>query len=91
MQIVSNLITTACFLSQGSQAKKVYQSLTSRECEYLEYIRKESISVYGKLIRKLKEEKVGTYGFGHEPYHGVPKPFKQWYDQNSLLLDNVAK
>ena len=91
MQIVSNLITTACFLSQGSQAKKVYQSLTSRECEYLEYIRKESISVYGKLIRKLKEEKVGTCGFGHEPYHGVPNPFKQWYDQNSLLLDNVAK
>ena len=58
MQIANLLITTACFLSQGSQVKKVYQALTLRECEYLEYVRKKNISVYGKLIRKLKEERV---------------------------------
>ena len=91
LQIVSNLITPRCFLSQGSQAKEVYQSLTLRECEYLEYIRKKSISVYGKLIQKLKEERVDIYSFGPEPYHGVSEPFKQPYDQSSLLLDNVAK
>ena len=91
MQIVSHLITTTCFISQGSEAKKVYQSLTLREREYLEYVRKKSISVYGKLMRKLKEEIVGLYASGHERGHRIPDHFKQSYDQSRLLLGKVGK
>ena len=91
MQIVSHLITTTCFLSQGSQVKKIYQSLTLRECEYLEYVRKKNISVYGKLIRKLKEEILDKYEPGREPGHGVSDHFNHPYDQSRLLLDKAAK
>lgn len=91
MQMVDHGITMACFLSQGSQAKKVYQSLTLRECEYLEYIRKKNMPVYGKLIRKLKEERLDRYGNGygpgaHTPDHHVQSP----YDQSRQLLDEAV-
>ena len=91
MQIVDYLITTSCLLSQDSQVKKIYQSLTVRECEYLEYVRKKSISAYGKLIRKLNEERVDKYGPGHAHGHDVPDHFKQSYDQSGLLLNEVGK
>lgn len=69
-QLVDHLVTITCFLSQGSQAKRVYQSLTLRECEYLEFIRKKNMPVYGKLIRKLKEERLDQYqGNGYPPEH----------------------
>ena len=82
MKIVEPIVTTACFLSQGSQAKKVYQSLTLRECEYLEYVRKKKMLVYGKLIRKLKEERVDIYGDGYEHVNGVQDHMKSPYDPN---------
>ena len=91
MQIVDHLITTACFLSQGSQAKKVYQSLTLRECEYLEYVRKKNMPVYGKLIRKLKEERLDSYGTGCEGRNDATDHIKSPYDQSRQLLDEVAK
>ena len=59
MQIVNHGFTTACFLAQGGKARKIYQSLMLRECEYLEYIRKKKRIVYAKVIRKLKEERLG--------------------------------
>ena len=63
MQIADHGFTTACFLTQGDQARKIYKSLMLRECEYLEYIRKKKRTVYGKVIRKLKEERLGGCGY----------------------------
>ena len=91
MKIVEPIVTTVCFLSQGSQAKKVYQSLTLRECEYLEYVRKKKMPVYGKLIRKLKEERVGRQVHGYEPENSVQNHIKNPYDQSCQLLDETAK
>ena len=91
MQVVDHLITMACFLSQGSQAKKVYQSLTLRECEYLEYVRKKNMPVYGKLIRKLKEERLDSYGTGYEGQNDATDHIKSPYEQSRQLLDEVAK
>ena len=35
----------------------MYQVLTLRECEYLEYIRRKNMPLYGNVIQKLKEER----------------------------------
>lgn len=88
MKLVDHLITITCFLSQGSQAKKVYQALTLRECEYLEFIRKKNMPVYGKLIRKLKEERLDREryaGNGYAPNIPMDNP----YEHSKKLLDEV--
>ena len=90
-KIVKLVVTADCFLSQGSHAKKVYQSLTLREREYLEYIRKKNLTVYGKLIRKLKEERIDSYGHGYEPGNDVSDHIKSPSDQSRQLLDEVTK
>ncbi|XP_065649982.1 innexin inx2 [Hydra vulgaris] len=46
------------FLYQGSEAKKVYEMLTFREREYLEFVRKKNMTIYGELIRKLKDDRL---------------------------------
>lgn len=89
MKLVDHLITITCFLSQGSQAKKVYQALTLRECEYLEFVRKKNMPVYGKLIRKLKEERLDRAhypGNGFGPAVSMNNP----YEHSKKLLDEVA-
>lgn len=90
-QLVDHLITITCFLSQGSQAKRVYQSLTLRECEYLEFIRKKNMPVYGKLIRKLKEERLDRYGNGNgDSYAPEQHRMNNPYDTSQKLLDEAA-
>ena len=66
-KIVEPIVTTVCFFSQVNQAKKLYQSLTLRECEYLKYVRKKKMPMYGKLIRMLKEERVNKHEHVYEP------------------------
>jgi len=56
LQITDHLLTVACFLRHG-HARKLYKTLTLRECEYLEYIRKTNLALYGKLIQRLKEDR----------------------------------
>ena len=70
IQIVGHRFTTSGFLTQGSQAKEVYQSLTLRECEYLEYVRTKNIPVYSELIRKLYEKRLSRCA--NVPYDNVP-------------------
>jgi len=40
----------------------MYQVLTLRECEYLEYIRRKNMPLYGAVIHKLKEERYDGQG-----------------------------
>ena len=37
--------------------RRMYRLLTLRECEYLEYIRRKNMPLYGAIIRKLKEDR----------------------------------
>ena len=60
LKLVDHIVAVG-FLSQGSEAKKVYESLTFREREYLEYVRRKNMPVYGKLVRKLKDERVPDF------------------------------
>ena len=85
MQVVDHVITITCFLSQGSHAKKVYQSLTLRECEYLEFIRKKNLTIYGQLIRKLKEARIDGFGNGCGNKQNSSNP----YEKSQQLLNDA--
>lgn len=95
VQLVDHLVTITCFLSQGSQAKRVYQSLTLRECEYLEFIRKKNMPVYGKLIRKLKEDRLDRYqsnsGFNRPHDTATMDPMNPYAPSQKLLEESIAK
>ena len=54
MNILGHIITVACFLRDGNPAKKIYKILTLRECEYLTFMRRKNIPVYGEVLRKLR-------------------------------------
>jgi len=56
LQIIDHLLTITCFM-RHSNSRKLYKTLTLRECEYLEYIRKTNLALYGQLIQKLKEDR----------------------------------
>lgn len=56
-QLLDHLITIMCVLRHGTVAKRMYEILTLRECEYLEFIRRRDLQLYSQLIQKLRQEK----------------------------------
>jgi len=56
LQILDHCLTITCFLRNGN-ARKLYKTLTLRECEYLEYIRRTNLALYGQVLQKLKEQR----------------------------------
>ena len=59
MLSLDHVITWTCIIRRGTLAKKMYKTLTIRECEYLEFIRRRNIPLYADVINKLKEERFG--------------------------------
>lgn len=55
INLTGHVITLACFLKDGSPAKKVYKHLSLRECEYLTFIRRKNIPLYGEVLVKLNQ------------------------------------
>jgi len=53
INLAGHMITVACFLREGSPAKKIYKVLSLRECEYLTFIRRKNIPLYGEVLSKL--------------------------------------
>lgn len=47
------------FKAQGPTGKKIFKMLSFRELEYLEFIRKRDIALYGEVLDKLKDIKLG--------------------------------
>ena len=73
INLAGHIITVACFLRDGSPAKKVYRLLSLRECEYLTFIRRKNLPVYGEVLAKLyqqrhdKKEVNGNVAVDHTP------------------------
>jgi len=59
INLAGHVITVACFLREGSPAKKVYRLVSLRECEYLTFIRRKNIPVYGEVLAKLYQQRHG--------------------------------
>jgi hypothetical protein len=49
--------------------KKIFKMLSFRELEYLEFIRKRDIALYGEVLDKLKDIKLGP----HAPEDDMPR------------------
>ena len=47
------------FRTKGSAGKQIYKALSFRELEYLEFIRKKNIILYGEVLEKLREDILG--------------------------------
>jgi len=65
LRIVDHIITVTCFLMQGGEAWKVYRTLSLRECEYLEYIRRKDMVLYNELQQQIKRERVDSKYLGN--------------------------
>lgn len=84
IQIVDHILTISCFLRQGTAARKMYKRVTIRECEYLEFIRRKNLSLYGEVIRLLKEDR-----FGQVP-NTVNNPSAPLYPTKEDMMLNEA-
>lgn len=57
IQLSEHFVTVYCFMKGEDKARKMYQVLTLRECEYLEYIRRKNLPLYSEVIKKLTQER----------------------------------
>lgn len=73
VQLLDHCYTITCFLKQGSPARKMYKRLTLRECEYLEFIRRKDLPLYGEVLRKLKEDRFSDFVNGMQPSSPLTK------------------
>ena len=51
---------------------------TLRECQYLEYIRKKDMNIYGEVVRKLKEDRLDQLYHADNPFYDNNAPWAQW-------------
>jgi len=78
-KIVDHIITITCFLRQGGEAWKVYRTLTLRECEYLEFVRRKDLVLYHELVQQIKWQRVDKFN-GNDP-RGLPVSFQKLHNQ----------
>ena len=51
--LISYVLRSVSFANSDAATRRVYESLSLREAEYLDFIRKNNVPYYGQLIRKL--------------------------------------
>jgi len=55
IHLVDHIITALCFLrGSGEGGRKMYKKLCLRECQYLEYIRRKNMPLYGNVLALLR-------------------------------------
>lgn len=58
INLFGHLLSVAWFVKNDKSAKYVYKFLTFRECEYLEFVRRKNLMLFGDVIRILRQMKV---------------------------------
>lgn len=91
MEICDHLLTCYAFMAQGDQTRRVYNELTIRECQYLEYIRKKDYTKYGEVVRLLKRERLDQlYNTDPDQYDNpIMEPSGDPYAESKKLLDEI--
>lgn len=56
MAIIDIVMVLCCFRATSTEQRNVYNRLSIRECEYLEYVRKKNMAMYGQLIDLLEAD-----------------------------------
>jgi len=91
IEVCDHLLTFYAFLAQGNQTRRVYQLLTIRECQYLEYIRKKDYTKYGQVVRLIKSERLDQlYDADHQDQYDNPMASPaDPYAESKKLLDEM--
>lgn len=90
IEICDHLLTFYAFMAQGDQTRRVYQMLTIRECQYLEYIRKKDYLKYGEVVRLLKKSRLDQLYNADQDQHDNPMASpKGPYAETQKLLDEM--
>jgi len=55
MHLIDHAITALCFMRGPVEGRRMYRKLTLRECQYLEYVRRKNLPLYGNILQKLKK------------------------------------
>ena len=55
--ITGHLYNMFCFTHKSLSKRRMIQMLTLREAEYLAYIQKKNMVIYGEVLRKLKQQR----------------------------------
>lgn len=83
--LLDHVITLLCVLRQGTMARKMYNVLTLRECEYLEFIRRRDIPLYAEVVQKLRIERyhmgLANGNGAKAPCETPPPEFNEVYNQ----------
>jgi len=61
LALCEQLLRFWCF-RRGSPKSLIYRTITMREIEYLEYIKKKDLVMYGEVLRKLKQQRTDLQG-----------------------------
>jgi len=70
--LIVNYIIGICGLKKsGPEGKKLIKALSLRELEYLEFIRKRDIPLYGEILEHLRKEYLGPFAPNGGP-NGIP-------------------
>lgn len=91
-ELLYHLLTCCAFMIQGEKGRKIYWMLTIRECEYLECIRRRDMTIYGEVVKNLKERVGDSYNIrrGKESYDAFVQ-FENPYNETDKLLRNIDK
>lgn len=57
LHVIDYMVTLLCFMRRGGPAKKLYKLMTLREYEYLEFIRRKNLVLYGEVLGSMKKER----------------------------------
>jgi len=61
MQLVGYVTRSFKFANEENAARRVFETLSIREGEYLSFIRKKNVPIYGELVRKLYHDRIDAY------------------------------
>ena len=58
MEVAAHCTTILCLFWRGKDSMKIYRTLTFRECEYLEFVKKKNKDLYSELLHRLHNDRV---------------------------------
>merc|ERR1719427_1021300 len=59
MAIFGHVINFCVFVTAKDASKALYNELTTREVDYLEYIRRKDLALYSEVLAKLRDSRLG--------------------------------
>jgi len=62
MALVGHAVNFLVFMNAQDHSRALYKRMTTREVDYLEFIRKKNMTLYSDVLTKLRDERLGGNG-----------------------------